>query len=243
MCTVTYIPSGNKFFFTSSRDEQAVRLTAAFPELHEISGQRLLYPKDMQAGGSWIAVHESGNTGVLINGAIQAHQSKPPYRKSRGLILLDLISSTSPVDVFNELEFNRIEPFTVILFEDKKLYSGKWDGNRKWLDSLDSYKPHIWSSVTLYEPAIIRKRENWFNKWLSENPTPSTTDIINFHKQGGDGDPVNDLLMNRDGRLFTNSISLIRLSPEVAAFRYVDLRNGKTADRFLPFQKKFIVKA
>ncbi len=37
----------------------------------------------------------------------------------------------------------------------------------KWLESLNANKPHIWSSVTLYDPAAIRKRENWFNKWIS----------------------------------------------------------------------------
>jgi Transport and Golgi organisation 2 len=243
MCTVTFIPSGNHLFFTSSRDERAERAIAVFPELHELKGRRLLFPRDLPAGGSWIAVHESGNAAVLLNGAIRAHLPEPPYRKSRGLILLDLISSLSPVDAFEESDFNRIEPFTVILFEGKKLFSGKWDGRMKWLESLNIDVPHIWSSVTLYEPETIEKREGWFSKWLSYNPDPSVADIIRFHQRGGDGDPVNDLLMNRAGKLFTNSISSVRLSPETAAFRYVDLRSGKTSDHFLPLRKTITVKA
>jgi hypothetical protein len=243
MCTVTFIPSGNHFFFTSSRDERVERAIAAFPELNEIKGQSVLFPRDLPAGGSWIAVHESGNTAVLLNGAIRAHRPQPPYRKSRGLILLDIISNSSPVDAFEKSDFNRIEPFTVILFEDKNLLSGKWDGKTKRLESLNNRIPHIWSSVTLYDRDTIKKREGWFNKWLSNNPNPSVADIIRFHQQGGDGDPVNDLLMNRAGKLFTNSISSVRLSPETAAFRYVDLRGGKTADHFLPLHKTITVKA
>jgi hypothetical protein len=243
MCTVTYIPSGDHFFFTSNRDEQAGRAIAAFPELHKINGQNILFPKDQQAGGSWIAVHENGNVAVMLNGAVRAHQPEPPYRKSRGLILLDLVSKSSPAGAFEDSDFTRIEPFTVILFEEEKLWSGKWDGMEIQLQSLNTAKPHIWSSVTLYDPFAIHKRETWFSRWLAENPNPSATDIIRFHQQGGDGDPFNDLLMNREGRLFTNSISSIRLSPDAADFRYIDLRNSKTADRFMPFQKTIPVKA
>ena len=97
----------------------------------------------------------------------------------------------------------------------------------KWLESLNANKPHIWSSVTLYDPAAIRKREEWFHAWLSESAYPGSLDIIHFHQKGGDGDPFNDIMMNRDHKLFTNSISSIRLSPETASFRYLDLRSGE----------------
>jgi hypothetical protein len=243
MCTVSFIPSRNQYFFTSSRDEHAGRPLAVLPRQYSINGQKVLYPKDPQAGGSWIAVHESGNTAVLLNGAIQAHKPEPPYRKSRGLILLDMISNPEPVQAFRDYDFHRIEPFTIILFENKKLWSGKWDGMNKLLLSLNPHRPHIWSSVTLYDKPAIQKRENWFNKWLAEVPNPETADIVRFHQQGGDGDPTNDLLMNRAGKLFTNSISSIRLSGSAADFYYLDLRNGETAEVFMPFQKTISVNA
>jgi hypothetical protein len=243
MCTVTFIPAGNHFFFTSSRDEQAGRPIALFPEINEINGCRILFPKDPQGGGSWIAVNENGHAGVILNGAIKLHEVKTPYRKSRGLVLLDLISSPSPADAFEGSDFHGIEPFTVILFENKNLYSGKWDGQMKWLESMNAKKPHIWSSVTLYDPVAIRKREEWFHVWLSESAYPGSLDIIHFHQKGGDGDPFNDIMMNRDHTLFTNSISSIRLSPESASFRYLDLRSGGTTETFLAFQKTVQVKA
>lgn len=243
MCTVTFVPAGKHFFFTSSRDEQAGRPLALFPEIYNIGGIRVLFPKDPKGGGSWIAVNENGHAGVLLNGAIKAHETEDFYRKSRGLILLDLISALSPADKFEETDFKGIEPFTIILFENKNLYSGKWDGQMKWLESLNANKPHIWSSVTLYDPVAIRKREEWFRAWLCKNTYPGSLDIIHFHQKGGDGDPFNDILMNRDHKLFTNSISSIRLSPESASFRYLDLRNGKAAETFLALQKSVRVKA
>ena len=243
MCTVTFIPAGNHFFFTSSRDEQSGRPLALFPEIYEINGCRVLFPKDPQGGGSWIAVNETGHAGVLLNGAIKAHETGNFYRKSRGLILLDLISAPSPADAFEATDFYGIEPFTVILFENKNLYSGKWDGQMKWLESLSANKPHIWSSVTLYDPVAIRKREDWFHTWLSESAYPGSLDIIHFHQKGGDGDPFNDIMMNRDHKLFTNSISSIRLSTDTASFRYLDLRNGKSSETVLSLLKSVRVKA
>jgi Transport and Golgi organisation 2 len=243
MCTVTFIPSGNNYFFTSSRDERANRVIATFPEQHETGGQKLLYPLDPQGGGTWIVVNDQGSMSVLLNGAVEAHRPDPPYRKSRGVVLLEIISNTAPVKSFESSDFDRIEPFTIILFKNKILYSCSWDGKNKWTESLNILKPRIWSSVTLYDPAVILRREKWFADWYAGNPHPSVSDIIRFHKEGGEGDPVNDLLMRRGDGLFTNSISCIRHSKEAAAFRYVDLRRGITSDSFLPFHKMKQAKA
>jgi Transport and Golgi organisation 2 len=243
MCTVTFIPTGSRVFLTSSRDELDGRPPAVFPRVYDIKGRKILFPKDSKAGGSWAAVNENGCMAVLLNGAIRPHQSEPAYRKSRGLVLLDLISELSPANTFEQADFRGIEPFTVILFEDQNLYSGKWDGRMKWLETLNSNKPHIWSSVTLYDPRAVAKREDWFNYWLSENRYPGTLDILHFHQKGGDGNPFNDILMNREGKIFTNSISSIRLSPETAGFRYLDLRSGGASESFLPLQKQNPVKA
>jgi len=234
---VSFIPVGNAFLFTSSRDEQAERPPAFLPEPYSINNQRILFPKDPKAGGSWIAVNEGGQVAVLLNGAIKAHRPEPPYRKSRGLVLLDLISETSPVDGFQKADFAGIEPFSVILFEQEQLWSGKWDGKMKWLEALNSRKPQIWSSVTLYGPSVIRMREQWFEDWLATHPYPGTLDILRFHQSGGKGDLENGILMNRSNQLYTQSISSIRLSPGYASFRYIDLCHGETADRYLELHK------
>jgi hypothetical protein len=243
MCTVTFVPSRSHIFFTSSRDEHAGRPAAFLPQRHLFNGQYLLFPRDPQGGGSWIAAHENGNVAVLLNGALQPHQPKPPYRKSRGLIMLDLISVSSPVAEFEEFDFKGIEPFTVILFASRKLWSCIWDGNHKSWKALDVHKPHIWSSVTLYDPHVVKKREDWFKNWFSENPDPNVAAIVGFHKQGGEGDPDNDILMNRDNRIFTNSISALQISSHTIAFHYQDLRNGQSADCSISIQKAIPQKA
>jgi hypothetical protein len=243
MCTVSFIPSGNSYYFTSSRDEWAGRPKAVFPRQYELNGYRMLYPKDPKGGGSWMAVNEKGNVIVLLNGAIKAHVPEPPYRKSRGLVVLDLLAAASALDAFEEYDFTGIEPFTIILFEHNCLWSGKWDGKMKWLESLSNSKPQIWSSVTLYSPELVRKRESWFKDWIEAHAHPGALDIIRFHQKGGDGDQSYSIQMNREGKLFTNSIGIIRLSPEKASFRYLDLKSGETAESSLELQKAVPVKA
>jgi hypothetical protein len=37
----------------------------------QLSMQRITYPKDADAGGTWIAKHENGNAVVLLNGGFK----------------------------------------------------------------------------------------------------------------------------------------------------------------------------
>ena len=243
MCTVTFIPVTHGVCFTSNRDEQAGRVPADFPALHQVNGELVLFPKDQQAGGTWMAVHASGNVAVLLNGAQRRHHYSPPYAKSRGLIVLDLISQKSPVQGFEEMEFSGIEPFSIILFEDNKLYVGFWDGTKKILEKRSIHQSHIWSSVTLYDPAAVAKGAGWFQKWRSDNPQPDQASILHFHEFGGEGNSHNDLRMNRDEKLLTQSISSAWITKESVIFRYQDLRTGKSSEQLMPVQKAIAVKS
>jgi uncharacterized protein with NRDE domain len=57
------------------------------------NGQKLFFPKDTDAGGTWIVMKENGDAAVLLNGAFINHTAEPPYRLSRGIILLDIFST------------------------------------------------------------------------------------------------------------------------------------------------------
>src|SRR4051812_680580 len=102
MCTVTYIPVGEKRFITSNRDEKIFRKKASPPQPYLHGKISLIYPKDGEAGGSWIALNENGNVAVLLNGGFEKHTPEPSYKRSRGLVFLDIIEHTSPVKYFWE---------------------------------------------------------------------------------------------------------------------------------------------
>ncbi len=232
MCTVTFIPVKDHYFITSNRDEKHKRRQALPPEIYEENGMRVVYPKDADAGGSWIAMNEKGIAAVLLNGAFEKHESSPPYRKSRGVIFLEIINANFPVTYFMKMDLNGIEPFTMIIF-DSELYEFRWTGITIHCTQLKKDQPYIWSSATLYNKTVVQKREKWFRRFCNNNPNPTQQDILNFHRFTGDGDEQNDLNMNRDGLLSTVSITGITLQSGQFDIKYLDLKNNSSHEKEL----------
>ncbi|SRR5258706_2310774 len=230
MCTVTFIPVRDNFFITSNRDEKNNRKKAITPFVYNNNGWNLVYPKDTDAGGTWIAVKENGDAAVLLNGAFIYHAPEPPYRKSRGQLFLEVLATNHPAWTFSKIDLMGIEPFTLIIFESNSLYEFRWDGIEKYCKQLSNSRPHIWSSATLYDGLVIKKREQWFAKFLNQTPRATQQDILNFHRFGGDGDKENDLRMERDGVYSTVSITSILLNPDRGVMKYYDLTNNKTSE-------------
>ena len=213
MCVVTYLPEvDGGFILTSNRDE-SIRRPAAIPPRRYVVGKQLVaFPKDAQAGGTWIATTER-RTLCLLNGAFQKHAHRPPYRRSRGLVVLDAFSYDSPHTFAREYDFTDIEPFTLVMVDKANdfltLHELRWDGSKAHFKCLAADAPRIWSSVTLYSEAVVREREGWFQAWLAAPHVDLAAEIIAFHTSAGKGDPTNDLRVNR-GNLKTVSITQIR---------------------------------
>ena len=236
MCTVTFIPGKEKIIITSNRDEKHWRMHATAPAIYQLNTGKVLFPKDGDAGGTWIAMHENGNAVIFLNGGFEPHTPKPPYRKSRGLILLDLIDGLDPCNGFMAINLNNIEPFTAVIWDEDRLFECRWDGAHKHCLQLDETMPHIWSSVTLYTPDVIQKRKRWFEEWLQKSNEPTQKDILHFHQFTGDGDNHNDLMMNR-GQVFTVSITSMEIEKYKANVHYVDVQNQQPALHEISFEK------
>lgn len=237
MCTVTFIPSNGKVFITSSRDEKHFRETAKYPLPFLRKTGTLVYPRDGDAGGTWAALHENGNAVVFLNGGLVPHQPNPPYRISRGLVLIEILDDSQPYMKFLEMELDGIEPFTAIIWDNRELYECRWDGFRKYPSYLNADVAHIWSSVTLYNEVAINKRQYWFESWRKTVIDPTMSEILHFHQFTGEGDDHNDLLMNRDGHVFTVSITAMELSPKKGIIKYLDLIRNRSYLQQLNFTK------
>jgi uncharacterized protein with NRDE domain len=238
MCTVTYIPvDGNGYILTSSRDEKIARPLATQPKIEEYPDYMLLFPKDPEGGGTWIACNNYGRTVCLFNGAFKAHTPKYPYRHSRGLIVLDFFNYDDS-EIFKETyDFTNIEPFTLIILNRKTLEEFKWDGEDTYLIKRKYNEPYIWSSVTLYSSDVIKLRESWFEEWKTKFSTPDQKNIIDFHLSAGNGNKEIDVLMERDRlSLKTVSITSIQLSDEKINMKYLDLLKKNTYNRELIFK-------
>ena len=242
MCTVTYIPAKEMYFLTSNRDEKNIRREAISPTVYQMDGKKLIFPRDGDAGGSWIALHENRNAAVLLNGAFEKHVSEPPYRLSRGKIFLNIIRSERPVRHFHHMDLCRIEPFTVVIMEKDNLYECRWDGNEKHFQQLAKHRPYIWSSVTLYDREVIKKREQWFAAFLNKHPHPTQKDILDFHRFTGDGNAASDLLMERADIYSTVSITSLLITADRGSMKYQDLKSNIIIDeRKIEFEASIVV--
>lgn len=226
MCTVTYIPATRGAYLTSNRDENTKRRPALPPGQYTCNGCRIIYPRDQEAAGSWIAVKENGDAAVLLNGAFEKHTKQPAYRKSRGLIFLDILNSTDPLHQFSLVNLDHIEPFTLILLCGGQLWECRWDSKDKHRVLLDASHPYIWSSATLYDSDAVKERKRWFLRWFSSISRLNTEKIMEFHLHAGRNDPYNGLVINREDKMQTVSITSVCLLTNKLSMTYKDLQTS-----------------
>lgn len=225
MCTVSFVNANGKIIITSNRDEKIIRPMAIEPQNYLINNKKVLFPKDSKAGGTWFAVDEFLNVIVLLNGADEKHLVKDSYRKSRGLIVLDIISNASPRETWETIDLSNIEPFTLVLFENQRLYQLRWNGALKCVLELDTKQNHIWSSSTLYPAEVREKRAAWFNTFLDTSPAIDTTELFNFHRYTEEKNHENGLVINRDEVMKTLSITQSVIDQNKVALFHYDLIN------------------
>lgn len=219
MCTVTYIPTKDGFFLTSNRDESPAR-TTDLPKVYELRNGacKIVYPRDVEAGGTWIAMASSGQVACLLNGAFVKHQRHLPYRKSRGLILLEYFEGYSPLSFAECVDLYNIEPFTIILINQDEFCELRYDGKKRHIQMLSKSQPYIWSSATLYHEVEAKQKENHFLSWLKSDPSLNIEEIMQFHG-----------LHNSNGYLLdkpcvkTISITSVHMQQDMLEMRYADL--------------------
>lgn len=245
MCTITYLPlSSDSFILTQNRDESPLRTAAIFPGREKRRGRQLLFPKDPEGGGSWIATDENSRLVCIMNGGTGQHQPAPPYRMSRGQVVLDAAAAPSVQDFIDHYQLEGIEPFTILFFglaAKHEIRELKWDSHQKYLNTYDPAQPHIWSAPQLYTPEQHRLRKNWFEEWLAEGSDPGTPAAgmpeftpeaaLHFHMHGGDGNPEHSLLLNRHEMVKTTSITQAIVKGGSIELRYVPLARDQQLEK------------
>lgn len=222
MCTVTYIPTKEGCIITSNRDEKITRERALPPTEYHIEGKKITFPKDPKAGGTWIA-HSETKIVVLLNGAQEKHLPKPNYRKSRGLVVLKLISVENSLQYWESVDLTDIEPFTIILFENNKLVQLQWNEVEKTEEVIDEKQFHIWSSSTLYFKEIREQRKTWFHNFMQNKSNPTGEEILHFHQFTESENKDFGLQINRNNVLKTISITQCQVTQNNIEMRYLDL--------------------
>jgi len=179
MCLVSFIPLENSIVITSSRDEDTNR-ARPLPVREWTDGQkRLNYPRDVK-GGTWIGYDQFNNFLVILNGARTKHTRADSYRKSRGLIVLELLDAKNILNAWTKIDLTNIEPFTLLHYSvEGQLWEWIWDSEKKLTTQLDTKKFYCWLSSTLYTPEEWVAMKVKFHNRISKLTTPQ--EIRTFH--------------------------------------------------------------
>lgn len=225
MCVVTYFPAQNGFYFTSNRDEVNTRQTD-YPKTYKHQQFEIIYPKDLQKGGSWFAidvVHKK--ISCLLNA--KGKQPNNENRISRGELPINFLINEK--SLLHEKTLKKIAPFTLICIE----YTNKiiiqeyhWDGEKIKFKYMNEKKPHLWCSNTLYSDEVKKRLTKKFKENLIK--FKRVKDIINFHKKMAHA-KGNNVFLKKDKELQTLSITSFQRTKKNGIISYSDLvENSKS---------------
>jgi len=237
MCTVIFFPGETKLFL-SNRDESPLRARAKLPEIYERNSIGYCCPIDPSGGGTWVGVNNRKEVIILLNGGFTKHKHQPPYAKSRGLIVTELLSAEMPVISWNLMAMTNIEPYTLIVYADAMLFELVWDGENKHRITHDTNAAHIWSSSTLYSAEVKAQRTALFKAWLASHPEHSKEALHTFVHTSSDAE--NGFIMNRAELVKTLSTSIIELEDRRAIFNFesIDGREKNSVELPLTFPEE-----
>ncbi|MFZ1679161.1 MAG: NRDE family protein [Saprospiraceae bacterium] len=235
MCTVTYIPLQGIRFLTSNRDESPMRQSHGLISSHNPDQPNIYYPLDPDSRGSWIALSETGRAVCLLNGGYESFIPNPPYRMSRGQVVMDAVKAEDANQYVDTYDFQGIAPFTLLIDGKSFLTELVWNGDQKHIRSLPIDKPQIWSSATLYPPDVRAWRKSLFEKWLSETDVFDSDSIIEFH-QMANGDDENGFVMNRNEVVRTLSITNIANRESTGTIVHVQLDMGRREEVLIHYE-------
>ena len=110
MCTVTFIPvKEDEYIFTHNRDEKLTRKSSLPPKERCFGDKKLIYPVDSDKNGTWFCCDKSNKVACILNGAFEKHKSNPPYKKSRGVIVLESFLNNSFENWIEDVNLKKAE--------------------------------------------------------------------------------------------------------------------------------------
>ena len=180
MCTVTWLHEEGAYHLFCNRDEKLTRKPAHPPRLGVRDAVRYLAPVDGDFGGTWIATNEFGVSLCLLNGTA-GH--RPALMRSRGLLLLDLVSSHSLEEVVNTVEATDLTlyaSFTLAtLSPGESAVVIEWNGSRGGFRTRPE-ACYMLTSSSFDTEAVKRIRAEEFAQLVGENCT--ATRLQEFHR-------------------------------------------------------------
>lgn len=222
MCSATWIRTSEGYEVFFNRDELRTRAPALFPSVRESQGVRFVAPTDGDAGGTWLGVNELGVTIGLANGAgSERDESQGPFR-SRGLLVLDLLSSAGVDEAGERLAaidgstYRSFELFAIGPRSEGR--SWRWDGRE--IAGREVEGPGVLLFSSSRDPARARvEREALLERLLREHGRLDADLLAAFHASHEPERGAWSPCMHREDAS-TVSESRIRVAGSEVAFTY-----------------------
>ncbi|MCC5920576.1 MAG: NRDE family protein [Cyclobacteriaceae bacterium] len=222
MCTLSFLPlTSSTFMIGSNRDEIVSRAKVEFPSFNSFSADRaIIYPKEEQSQGSWLAADSDGCIMCLLNGATHPHKSNPPYRLSRGKLVIQSLTDNDPVGFLNNFDYHQIESFTIVYFNTlkKEIREWVWDEHQLQSNHYTMEHPLFWSSPSLYSDDDRAAKSKRFEAVTAK--ILHFEDSQAFHQE--EGIALSPIDTGTHGIIKTISFSGFVIKPEEVEFRYSD---------------------
>ncbi|MEQ1819325.1 MAG: NRDE family protein [Terricaulis sp.] len=215
MCTLTIWRESDHFTVTMNRDDAQARQESP-PEVRRGAQGDFISPRDVQAGGSWIAANDRGLIACLLN----RYDPAPPGRTSRGDIVLRAMGLPNAPAAALALSpaSGDYSPFTCLLLDREHSVRVDWDGAHFSRETL-TLKPREMLTSSSWQEHDIRAQRSGAFATLSARPGRPSDTIDAFHCYTEiDGDMWTPMMQRPASH--TKSITRVRVSLDTIEMSY-----------------------
>jgi hypothetical protein len=205
MCTVTVVPHETGVRVMCNRDERRSRPAALPPQVHDLGGRLAAFPVDPRGGGSWVGVNDAGIIVTLLNVSGRLHGFSKKPRRSRGLIVREVLRSGSLSDVLEtvaSLDASLFEMFRLVVMHRFTALEATGDGVRTAIRrQITVDTPLLFTSSSLGDALVEAPRTQLFQRMVLKRRSGWLRGQARFHRHLWPSRPEISVCMERDDAL------------------------------------------
>lgn len=164
MCTLAWGMGPDGWWLCFNRDEQRTRSTGEPPAYFRQGRSGGYYPRDPDGGGTWLAVSSKGFAVGLINHYPSEGFHPLSGRRSRGLLVPELLVAASAAEAMAALERTHLAaypPFMLFALDRAGLRLRRWDGRVLQSSSTDA----CFLTSSSHAPVEVAEwRQQWWDQ-------------------------------------------------------------------------------
>lgn len=205
MCIISFYKDNNQVLLTHNRDESITRIASSTVEERLWDGRTYFAPVDQEKSGTWIFYNQDYIACILNGGKEKSQNLRTEYKKSRGLVLLDVMKYKDVDEFVKKYDFEDIAPFTMLVHQlnNKKTLMLFWNEKQLEIKDLSDDDFTFRCSSTLYTLEKMHELEKIFPKFSKVSPK----DIFSIHQsiKMNDGDITKGKATTSITQIFVNN--------------------------------------